>query len=337
MLEYFKGRRLVLVLLAALVVIFLSFLFAKPGIEVVRPERGPAVQGVFATGTVEASVMLPIAARASARLSELLADEGQAVTEGQILGRLESEDLKSNLAMLRSKELLAKQEFQRVSELRADKKVSAQEFDNAKAVWDMAKAAAAQAAALENFMELAAPGAGQIIKRDGEIGQLIPAGQSVFWIALTSPLRISSEVDEEDIALVKVGQAVLIRADAFPGQVFKGKVASITPKGDPIARSYRVRVDLEGQTPLQIGMTTETNIIIRQNDNALLIPSTALQQNQVWLVENSLLRRQDVVLGARGAERTEIVSGIGEDVEVVSRPDSSLREGAKIRTRLRKQ
>ena len=58
---------------------------------------------------------------------------------------------------------------------------------------------------------------------------------------------------------------MLIRADAFAGKVFHGRVQSITPMGDAVARSYRVRIELAEDTPLLIGMTAETNIIIAEH------------------------------------------------------------------------
>src|SRR5690606_24661917 len=145
--------------------------------------------------------------------------------------------------------------------------------------WEAARAASEKAAAAVSFMKLIAPEAGRIIRRDGESGQLIPANQPVFWLSCCAPLRVSAEVDEEDIARVQPGQKVLIRADAFPGKTYEGKVQSITPKGDPVTRTYRVRIALVEETPLLIGMTAETNIILRENEHALLIPASALDKD----------------------------------------------------------
>ncbi|MCC6954439.1 MAG: efflux RND transporter periplasmic adaptor subunit, partial [Deltaproteobacteria bacterium] len=247
--------------------------------------RGIAVQAVYATGTVEPEVMLPIATRGSARLLELRVDEGMSVEAGQLLARLENDDLRSSLAALRAKEQFARSEFERNAGLVKQGAISQQAYSRASSDWEAAKAASAQAAAMVGYMDLSSPAAGKIIRRDGEIGQLIPANQPVFWLSVSSPLRITAEVDEEDISLVKPGQNVAIRADAFPGQVFQGTLKSITPKGDPIARSYRVRVSLADGTPLQIGMTAEINVIVAERENAWLLPTSSLKAGFVWVVE----------------------------------------------------
>lgn len=309
------------------------FLFlSSKTVEVVRASTGPAVQAVYATGTVEASVMLPIAARSSARLVELNVDEGDQVLKDQLLARLESDDLQSILTQARAKGDLASRQFERYADSYARRVVSAEAFDRVKSEFESAKAEVSRAEAEANFLNLRAPDDGRVIRRDGEVGQMIPAHQAVFWLAVSSaPLRITSEVDEEDISRVQVEQDVLIRADAFPGQIFRGKVQTITPKGDPVARSFRVRVGFSEKTPLQIGMTAETNIIISERENALLVPSSAVVNNTLWAVSAGRLKQLAVVVGAKGPERTEIISGVSRDDLVAINPEKDFKSGRRVR------
>lgn len=322
---------LMLLLLIALAWAGMKWL-GSDSIEVAHPTRGAAVLAVYATGTVEATVMMPIAPRISAKLAELNVDEGSKVEKGQLLARLEDADLQSGLQQFRSQEALAKKTYDRKAMLVKSGAISKADYDSAKSEWESAKALSAKASTETNFMKLIAPDDGLIIKRDGEIGQLIPATQPVFWLSCCAPLRISVEVNEEDIVQVKFGQEVLIRADAFPDQVFNGKVQSITPKGDPIARTYRVRVEFVGDVPLQIGMTAETNIIISKNDNALLVPSTAVSDHKLWLVEGGKLVQQEVKQGAKGLKSIEIVTGVAESDVIVVQPTAKLKSGAAVRT-----
>lgn len=301
-------------------------------VAVVHPTRGPAVEAVYATGTVESTVMLPIAARLTARLVELDVDEGARVRRGQVLGRLEDTDLRNALAQLRSQEVYARNEYQRDAALVKSGMVPQSTYDKARADWLAASAASTKAQAEMDFAKLVAPADGLVIQRDGEVGQMIPVNQAVYWIAVDSPLRIAAQVDEEDINRVRPGQEVLIRADATPNRVMHGIVQSITPKGDPVARSYRVRVGLAEATPLQIGMTTEVNIIVRKTEDAVLLPPSAINANQVWCVRDGRLEPRTVTTGASGDKQVEIVSGIAPDDTVVLHADASLRAGARVRT-----
>lgn len=287
-------------------------------IAVVHPVRGPAVQAVYATGTVEPVVMLPLAPRATGRLMSLLADEGHEVEKGAVLARLEDENVQKNLAELQARAALAEKEYERRAALVERGVISKEAADQALADRDAARAAAERVQAEIDFLKLTAPEAGTIIRRDGEIGEVIPAGQPVFWMSCCHGLRIEAEVDEEDIALVKPGQKVVVHADAFPDKVFSGTLTSITPKGDPVSRSYRVRIGLAPDSELMIGMTAETNIIIREEQNALLVPASALTDDgKIMIVTGGIAESASVEAGARTPEVAEIRAGLSENELVV--------------------
>ncbi len=326
---------LTLLIFVTICALVLFITLRAPAVDVALPQRGPATTAVYATGTVEPTVMLPVAARVTARLTELLVDEGAQVEEGQLLAQLEDDDLRSTLLELRSRESLSRADYERNKALVSSGAVSTQVFDRSKSEWESARAAAALAKTQVNFTKLTANARGTIIKRDGEIGELIPANRAVFWISGQEPLRIAAEVDEEDISLVAVGQRVLIRADAFPTQVFEGKVAQITPKGDPVGRSYRVRIALLGETPLRIGMTAEANIVIAENERALLVPTAALDKKRILVLNGDRVSERAVVTGAQDITRTEIVSGLSEGEYVVLNPLEVKDTSGKVRARPR--
>lgn len=301
-------------------------------VETAQPSRGAAVQAVYATGTVEPTVMLPLAPRTAGRLMELKVDEGAQVRAGQILARLEDADLQRSVDELAARAQFAKTQYDRAQELLDRKLGSVLERDQARAEWRAAEASADRARALQSFMTLTAPADGQILRRDGEVGQMIPANQAIFYFSRHAPLRIEAEVDEEDILLVRPGQAVLIRAPALPDQVLEGQVTAITPKGDAVNRSFRVRIEPKGEPPLRIGMTVEVNIIVTERPNALLVPATAVVNSHVWTVRAGRLQRQPVQLGISGELKIEIISGLTDGETIVVRPTDDLQDGRRART-----
>lgn len=277
--------------------------------------------------------MLPIAPRVTARLMALNADEGHDVKEGDILARLEDTDLQNSLDELKAREVFLKKDYDRKAALAKSGYETRASLDKARAELDAIRASIARAEAEASYTRLLSPADGRVIRRDGEIGQMIPSGQAVFWISCCAPLRISAEVDEEDIARVTPGQKVLIRADAFPDSLFHGEVLSITPKGDPIARSYRVRISLAADTPLQIGMTAESNIIIRETPDALLIPNSAIRDGHVFTVQNGILTRKAVKTGIRGFEDAEVTEGLTEKDMILAAPAPETTDGMKVMPR----
>lgn len=312
------------------------FTLGPEGIPVVKTaetRRGVAVEAVYATGTVEATVMLPIAARITARLMKLNTDEGHDVKAGEVLAQLEDSDLQKTLDELRARETFLQKDFDRKAALAKSGYETRASLDQARAELDAIRANIARVEAEASYTRLLAPADGRVIRRDGEIGQVIAAGQTVFWLSCCAPLRVSAEVDEEDIARVTPGQKVLIRADAFPEARFEGEVLSITPKGDPVARSYRVRISLPPDTPLHIGMTAENNIVIQEKPDTLLVPTATLRNDAVYVVDNGHLRRVSVRAGIRGMEETEITEGLGGSETLVLNPSAELTDGMRVRRR----
>jgi RND family efflux transporter MFP subunit len=301
-------------------------------LEIAPVTRGPAVEAVYATGTVEPTVMIPLAPRSGGRLVAVLVDEGARVRRGQVLARIESGDLDQTVQEMSAREQLARTQYERARDLVEQKFVSPAELDRTRSELQAAQAAARRAQAQRDYNQLVASADGLVLRRDGEPGQYIAAGQAVLTLACCAPLRVSAEVDEEDIARVVVGQKALLRTDALPGRLFDGEVAEITPKGDPVSRSYRVRIRLADAPevdagPLRTGMTMDANLIVSRRENALLVPSRALKGNAVWVVQEGRVQRREVKKGVTGAERSEIVSGLAEGDMVVLSPADTLREG----------
>jgi multidrug efflux system membrane fusion protein len=303
------------------------------GVTVTSPHHGPAIDAIYATGTVEPTIMVPIAPRSSAHLVQTLAEEGQTVKKGDVLARLEDTEQQATIANLNAQLAFAKSDLARKAQLYKTKSTSRDLYEEAKANVESLTAQVDQAKAQAAYLTLVAPADGLIIKKDGEIGELISAAQPIFYLSCCAPLRISAEVDEEDIPNVKLGQDVLIQSDAFPNQVYHGTIAAITPKGDPIARSYRVRITFDNtQAPLMIGMTTETNIITRKIDDTLLIPTVALgEKNDVLIAKNNQAKRVSVTTGIKGVTDTEITSGLSASDTIITPFDETLQDGQKIR------
>lgn len=335
--RYRKPALIIVILAIIMIAAWYMLARGEDKIAVIHPVRGPVVQGVYATGTVEPTIMLPLGPRATGRLVELLADEGANVEKGAVLARLEDDNLRETLNELQARADLAQKSYGRKAVLVGSGAVAKEEVDQALADRDAAQAAVARAQAELDFLKLIAPESGIIIRRDGEIGEVIPSGNAVFWLARKNDLRIEAEVDEEDIMLVKPEQKVVIQADAFPDEIFNGTVTSITPKGDPVARSYRVRISIEEASRLMIGMTAETNIVIREEKNALLIPASAvLNNNKVFVIRDNKATEIEIETGAKTTDIIEARRGLKDDDIVILDAAQEIKPGDKPAIRFEK-
>jgi membrane fusion protein (multidrug efflux system) len=308
--------------------------FTRPvPVATVTPRRGDAAEVVYATGTVEPRNWAKVTALVRERILERCDCEGQRVEKGHVLARLDSAQAEAALAELKARQKLATAEHDRLSVLVERNVMSQQALDRARSEMGQASALiAGQTARLENYL-LRAPMRGTVLRRDGEVGEIAEPGTVLFWIGEARPLRIVAEVNEEDIPQVRPGQRALIRADAFPGRTLEGTVDGITPKGDPVAKTYRVYLALPDETPLLIGMTVELNIVSRVARDALLVPAGAVQGNAVFVVEGETARRRELSIGIRGTGDVEVLSGLPEQARVVAPFPDKLRDGARVRPR----
>jgi RND family efflux transporter MFP subunit len=306
---------------------FFAYSKTRVSVTLEHPTRGPAVEAIYATGTVEPVNWSKVAPLATGRITAILARDGDLVKKGMPLARMEDQDKRANVAQLAARRDFLLQELARSRNLILKGFISKQALDLAAAELKQAEAALDSARKLLADTVLNAPMAGVVLRQDGEPGETVLANQTLFWVGQPKPLRVIAEVDEEDIARVRLGQRVLIKADAFPGRVLEGHVADITPKGDPVNKSYRVRVALPEDTPLQVGMTTETNIVVRETEDALLVPSTSVSGGKVWVAENGRAKRLAAKTGAIGEKKAEILDGLKGDEAVIANPPPGLKEG----------
>jgi len=302
-----------------------------PKVATAEVSRGPAVEAVYATGEVEPVVWARIGPAVKGRVAALLVDEGARVLAGQVLGRLDDARERALVEEAIARARFLTEDAARQRSLVDRGVASRQTLERAESE---ARAGAAIVDAARRRLEdyvLRSPIAGEVLRRDGELGEIVDTNAAVFWVGERRPLRVTADVDEEDIPKVRPGQSVLLKADAFGTDALDGTVDRITPKGDPVQKSYRVRVALPDDTRLMIGMTVEANIVLRREAQALLVPTAALQGPQaerfVLVLEDGMAVRRPVVTGVVGAAQVEIRSGLVEGEAVVLDPPPGLAQG----------
>lgn len=319
------------IVLAVLAFIVTLALRARPMFQTARIVRGPAVEAVYATGTVEPVRWAKVGPQGTGRIAQILAKEGDPVNRGTLLARLEDREARANVKQLAAREEYLRDEEARHRELFAKQLISRQVYE--KAASDHEQALEAFNAARQALADLAlvAPLAGKVLRQDGQVGEVVTSASVLFWVGQSDRLWVVADVDEEDIPRIQPRQHVLIKADAFANQVLEGAVAEITPKGDPINKTYRVRVELPAKTPLTIGMTTEVNIVVREERNALLVPASAVVNNQLWTVRSGRVYRQPVKTGVIGDQMVQLLSGAAEGDTVILYPPATLKDGQRVR------
>lgn len=305
-----------------------------PAITVVRVTRGAAAEIVYATGAVEPETWSRSSPLVRGRIVERCRCEGKIVKKGDLLARLDDKEAFATLNDLRALEDFQRREFDRQTQLLARGATTSQTYQRTES--DLARVRAQIAAQVQrlDYYKLVAPMDGIVLKEDGEVGDMVDPGTILYRIGLEKPLWVVAEVNEEDIPRVIVGQKALLRTDAFANRVLPGFVKQITPAGDPVAKTFRVRIGLPDDTPLRVGMSIEANIVSREKQNVLLVPANAVINNSLFIVEDGHARRRKVEIGIRGTGFVEIVTGVTENETVASPATANIKDNARVRPQL---
>ena len=292
--------------------------------------RGTAVEIVYATGGVEPVRWAKVASVIRDRIVEICDCEGKAIAKGDVLARLDDREVQAQMKELKAREEFAKREMTRVSDLVTRGAATTQAYERTS--MDLQQVQGLISVQIEKIGDftILAPMDGVVLRRDGEIGEIAEAGQILFRVGVPLPLQVVAEVNEEDIPRVALKQTVLFRTDAFPDRRLEGTVREITPMGDVVAKTYRIKVALPEDTPLKPGMSVEANIVTRERPDALLVPAGALQGNAVFVIDGSRARKREVKIGIRGTRAVEVLDGLKEGERVASPAPTGLKDGARV-------
>ena len=177
---------------------------------------------------------------------------------------------------------------------------------------------------------------GVVVRRPVEIGAAVAdlqnGGTVVAELADDRRIHLRGEIDENDVAGVARGQRAEVRIDAFPGEVFSGVVRriSLAGTGEGSVSTFDVEVEVEADERIRVGMSADARIVVREYEDALLIPNAAL----TWENGKARVRRVDVA-GERGEElreieelysdgfQTAVASGLAEGDLVLVREDGA--------------
>jgi RND family efflux transporter MFP subunit len=302
-----------------------------PVVTVAAVTRGDAAEVIYATGVVEPLIWAKVSPLLRARITEHCRCEGRMVRQGDVLARLDDEAPRAQLREAHAKRDYLMAEVARQMTLVERGTVSRTTLERLESELRQTEAVVAALSARLTDYVLLAPAEGVVLRADGNVGDIVAAGEVLFWVGRPTPLRLVSEVNEEDIPRVKEGQQVLLRHDGFPPGTLTATVAEITPKGDPVAKTFRVYMALPPDTPLRIGMSVEANIVAREKKDVLLAPAEALHEGALFTVEEGRLKRVAVETGIRGTRMVEIVSGAPQGLAVVSPWKTAFRDGMRVR------
>ena len=304
-------------------------------------ERGTLPGVITASGELEAIRRVNVSPKRQGLLDALFVDEGDAVTKGQVLARMEIGDFTDRMDELSALERQARADYEakradylRYRKLKDSGAISASDLGGFRAAFLSSKEAltAARERIQQRDVEgnellIRAPFSGVITERFAEPGAFVTptttasanaGATSASIVELSEGLEVVAKVPENDIGRIRVGQNASVRVDAFPDQRFPARVRDIAPRAEKTDNviSFEVELTLIDPPPtLRIGMTVDVDFQTGRTAESTLVPTVAIvtengQPGVLLVGKDNQPRFQVVELGSSSGSQSAILSGV---------------------------
>lgn len=318
--------------------------------DVVNVESGSLSSLIGFTGDLSPSQQTLIASEVDAKVNQVLVDEGQMVKKGQILAKLDTDDLsqdvmqqQANTTSAKASLELNKQKLEKQQELFDEGFISKISFDELKTNYQASlQNYKAQQAMLSRSKEqlvratVRAPYDGLVYQKDIQVGQLALKNTKLFTIASLASLEIKAPIPATQIDLVKIGQSVNFSVENTD-DVFIGKVNRINQVAQDSTRSYMVYVLVDNsKAKLKGGQFIKGEIILYKLDNQLIIPCDAIRKvetaPQILKIKDNTVVPIDVKIALQNTlnNKCAIVGDVSMADKIISANAFSVKAGDKV-------
>ena len=308
-------------------------------VDVLRVERRDVVETVVASGRVAAPHRVDVGSRVVGTVSEVPVLEGQTVRAGDVLIRLEDAEARADLAQAKATLANAQAQYERNRRLTEAGFLNKSALDNYGHQLEVARSQARAARARLDYATIRAPRNGVLIARHVERGDVVQPGKALMVLSPAGETQIVLQIDERNLARLRLGQPALASTDAFAAERFPAELVYINPGID--AQRGTVEVKLGVPAPpayLRQDMTVSADIEVGRVAGALTVAAEAIRRSadgaQTWVlrVRDGRAERREVALGLRAGALVEVRSGLEEGDLVLPAGERAV-PGARVRPR----
>lgn len=289
-----------------------------------------------AVGTALANEQVDLTARITEKVADVKFEEGQAVSAGDPLVVLSTNEAAAELAEAQATLADASREYNRVKDISLAAIPKAQK-DQRRARFEEARARADAARSRLGDRVITAPFNGVIGLRKVSPGSLVTPGQIVASIADTSRIKVDASVPEEFLSKLAVGMKVQATTRAWPGKEFEGTIASLDNRVDPVTRAITIRAIFENPDNLLKPGMLMSLILTGPARDVIAIPEGAITalstQHFVYKLnpDGKTVKRISVEVGARRPGLVEITKGLTPGDRIVTEGAIRLKDGAGVK------
>ena len=304
-------------------------------VETGLPTRGDVYATYTGTAPIEAFAEADVIAKVGGEVRELLVEEGDDVTKGQILARLDGDRLRLELNESKARLRKLQRDYERNIDLQAKGLISEGDFEKIKFEMEALEAAFNLASLELDYTQIRAPIDGVVAQRYIKLGNTVSEGEPLFGVTSLDPLVAYLHVPEREYRHLEVGQPVGIEIDALPGDPIIAAVSRVSPVVDPQTGTFKITVEIiDKERRIKPGMFGRISVVYDVHENALQIPRSAIVDDagrmSVFVIEDDVATRKTVTTGFGNRGMIEIIDGLEGGEQVVTVGQVSLKQDSKV-------
>lgn len=291
---------------------------------------------ILVTGTVLANEEVELRPEASGKITQLLFKEGDKVSKGQLLVKINDADLRAQLKKLQFELKLAEEKESRQKKLLDIRGISQEEYDIALNELNVLKADIDFTMAQIAKTEVHAPFNGTVGLKSVSEGSYVSPTVKIATVQELDPVKIMFSIPEKYASRIRKGDVIKFTVQGGVKEEFEGKVYAIEPKIDIATRTLQVlAVSPNKERKIFPGAFANISFVLKSSSNTLLIPSEAvipeLKGQRVFIVKNGKAESVKVETGTRTDKNIEIISGLNNGDTLIVAGFMQLKPGSDIR------
>ncbi|MEM7048534.1 MAG: efflux RND transporter periplasmic adaptor subunit [Acidobacteriota bacterium] len=301
----------------------------------VAPVVRRAVSAYLEThGTLEAENEVDLVARIGGPLVEVATEEGRRVRRGDLLARIDPDEVRAEREIALVEKNEAELTYQRLQRLYDGGLVSLEQLEQARGRAESARAQLEGREIQLAYTEVRAPFDGLIVRRYVKQAENVGVNTPLFRLSDFDPLLCPIQVPERELSRLREGQPARLEVEAWPGESFAARVLRISPVIAAATGTVEVTLEVTGRGLLRPGMFASVFLETDRRADALVIPFAALALDRlgdsVYVVEGGLAVRQEIDLGFRERDSVEVLNGLTDGDQVVVVGQDGLADGTPV-------
>jgi len=292
-------------------------------VETTTPIRGDIVAVYSGTAPIEAFAEADVIAKVAGEVRELLVEEGDDVTQGQVLARLDGDRLRLELNQSEANLRKLQRDYERNVDLKDKDLISSGDFDKIRYEMEALEASFNLAKLELDYTQIRAPIDGVVSERFIKLGNTISANEPAFRVTSLDPLVAYLHVPEREYRHIARDQIVGIDIDALQGQRIIASVTRVSPIVDPQTGTFKITIEVsDNERRIKPGMFGRVSIVYDVHENVLQIPRSAILEESgetsVFVVEDGKAVRRIVQTGYSDSGMIEITEALNDGDQVVT-------------------